>query len=505
MIYSTRERERVKSGSSGTLLQLLGKGPREAALIGAAALILLCLTGFSFWLTQRVLRDTDTADELNGYNAKLTKFVQLLRTVESSQRGYLITGEEDFLEPYEKKIGLLMPMAHELQDAAPKQLNVKDKVAALLQPLKAKLEEMGKTIARAREGQRDAAVALVKNGVGRELTDEIESEVRSIQEEGNSFVRNSEASTTRLQNFKFFIDSIGALLVLTFSFLSLWLLLRSNAAMREAQDALSKANVDLEETVAQRTAALKRANEEIQRFAHIVSHDLRSPLVNIMGFTSELETLRTELFEKLAGANALAGSDVLSKDFDEAFGFIKSSIARMDRLIAAILKISREGSRPLNPEPVDTKALVDGVVAGIAHQIREKEARVEVAALPDIVTDRLALEQIFSNLIENAIKFLNPGDRGEIRVEGCSRGSEVIYTVSDNGRGVDPRDHKRIFELFRRSGTQDVPGEGMGLAYVSALVRRLGGTVMVESALGHGSTFRLSLPSTAVSQARMVA
>ena len=329
--------------------------------------------------------------------------------------------------------------------------------------------------------------------------------MRSIQEEGSSFIRNSEASTARLQNFKFFIDGIGAVLVLTFSFLSLWLLLRSNAAMREAQDALSKANVDLEETVAQRTAALKRANEEIQRFAYIVSHDLRSPLVNIMGFTSELETLRTELFEKLAAANALAGSEVLSKDFDEAFGFIKSSIARMDRLIAAILKISREGSRPLNPEPVDAKALVEGVVAGIAHQIREKEASVVVGALPGIVTDRLALEQIFSNLIENAIKFLNPGGRGEIRVEGCSRGNDVIYTVSDNGRGVDPRDHQRIFELFRRSGPQDVPGEGMGLAYVSALVRRLGGTVTVKSALGHGSTFRLTLPSTPVSQKRMAA
>ncbi len=504
MICPVHERARVRTGSFGQFRELLRKARREATLIGVAALILLFLTGFSFWLTQRVLTDTDTADELNGYNEKLTKFVQLLRTVESSQRGYLITGEQDFLEPYEKKTGLLMPMAHELQDAAPKTLNVKDKVAALFDPLAAKLEEMRKTIALVKAQQRDAAVALVRNGVGRELTDKIEGDVRSIQEEGSSFIRNCEASTARLQNFKFFIDGIGALLVLTFSFLSLWLLLRSNAAMREAQDALAKANVDLEETVAQRTAALKRANEEIQRFAYIVSHDLRSPLVNIMGFTSELETLRTELFEKLAAANALAGSEVLSKDFDEAFGFIKSSIARMDRLIAAILKISREGSRPLNPEPVDAKAIVEGVVAGVAHQIREKEASVVVGALPGIVTDRLALEQIFSNLIENAIKFLNPG-RGEIRVEGCSRGNDIIYSVSDNGRGVDPRDHRRIFELFRRSGPQDVPGEGMGLAYVSALVRRLGGTVTVESALGHGSTFRLTLPSTPASQKRMAA
>jgi signal transduction histidine kinase len=121
------------------------------------------------------------------------------------------------------------------------------------------------------------------------------------------------------------------------------------------------------------------------------------------------------------------------------------------------------------------------------------------------VTDRLALEQIFSNLIENAIKFLKASGLGEIKVGGFRRGAEIIYTVSDNGRGVDPKDHQRIFELFRRSGPQDVPGEGMGLAYVSALVRRLGGTITVDSALGRGSTFQLTLPTTVPFQKRMTA
>ena len=498
-------RQRVKTGSFADFLELVRKSRREAALVGAAALILISLTAFSFWLTHRVLNDADTAHELNRYNAKLTKFLELLRTVESSQRGYLLTGDQDFLDPYNEISGLLAPIAKELREAAPEKLNITGKVTALSEPLRAKLGEMAKTVALAKDGQRDAAIAHVKNGVGRELTDQIEGDVRLIQDESNALISKNEESTTRLENIKFFMDGIGALLIITFSFLSLWLLLRSHATTLEAQDELAKANADLEETVAQRTAALKRANEEIQRFAYIVSHDLRSPLVNIMGFTTELETLRTELFEKLAAANALAGSEVLSKDFDEAFAFIKSSIARMDRLIAAILKISREGSRPLHPEPVDAKALVDGVVAGVAHQIREKEVNVIVGPLPAISTDRLALEQIFSNLIENAIKFLKASGQGKIRIDGFRRGAEIIYTVSDNGRGVDPKDHQRIFELFRRSGPQDVPGEGMGLAYVSALMRRLGGTVSVESTLGRGSTFRLTLPTRESLQKRMAA
>ena len=218
-------RQRVKTGSFTHFLELVRKSRREAALVGAAALILVSLTGFSFWLTHRVLKDFETADELNAFNAKLTKFEQLLRTVESSQRGYLITGEEDFLDPYVKNAGLLIPMAKELRETAPEKLKNADKLAAFSDPLAAKLEEMAKTIALAKGGQRDAAMALVKNGVGRELMDRIEGEVASIQDEGKTLIHQNEATTTRLQNFKFFIDGVGTLLVITFSFLSLWLLL----------------------------------------------------------------------------------------------------------------------------------------------------------------------------------------------------------------------------------------------------------------------------------------
>ncbi len=489
----------------GTLPSLISKSRREAALIGIAALILLFLTGFSFWLTQHVLRDGETADELNRFNAKLTGFVQKLRTVESSQRGYLITGAAEFLRPYSEFGDQLLPLARELEATAPKQLRTIRKIQSIFEPLSAKLHEMDETISLAKSGRADIAIERVKDGFGLRLTDTIEDDVQAILDEGNAVIQENESKTRRLQSIKVLIDGVGAVLVLSFSFLSLWLLLRSNAAIRDAQEALSNANLDLERTVAQRTAALLRANEEIQRFAYIVSHDLRSPLVNIMGFTSELETLRKELFEKLGNADSLDGSETLSKDFDEAFGFIKSSIARMDRLIGAILKISREGNRPLNPEAIDTKALVAGLLDGVAHQIREKEADTIIGSLPPILTDRLALEQIFSNLIENAIKFLKPGVKGEIKIEGYSRPGENVYSVSDNGRGIDPKDHQRIFELFRRAGSQDVPGEGMGLAYVTALVRRLGGTITLESELGRGSVFRITLPRTLALQNRKAA
>ncbi len=296
--------------------------------------------------------------------------------------------------------------------------------------------------------------------------------------------------------------------------MSLLLVRRSSRARDEAEARLRDNNLNLEATVDERTADLREANDEIQRFAYIVSHDLRSPLVNIMGFTSELEELRNDIFRRIArlgrvatlvpaapedvteGAEpALEGPDKqLSDDFSEALAFIKSSIAKMDRLISAILNLTREGRREFQPEPIDMRELIDAVGATVAHQALEADAQIRISPLPDIVCDRLAVEQIFSNLIDNALKYLKPGMAGEIDVRGRTKLGFAIFEVTDNGRGIDAKDHQRIFELFRRAGTQDKPGQGIGLAHVRALVRRLGGTMSVASELDQGSTFTVTLP-----------
>ncbi len=288
---------------------------------------------------------------------------------------------------------------------------------------------------------------------------------------------------------------------------------RSARARDDAEAQLRDNNLNLEATVDERTADLREANDEIQRFAYIVSHDLRSPLVNIMGFTSELEELRGDIFRRIAtlaraGAEAppvpagageieplLEGEDKqLSQDFTEALGFIKSSIAKMDRLITAILNLTREGRREFEPVKIDTRELIEAIVTTVAHQAAEAEAQIRIEPLPNIVSDRLALEQIFSNLIDNALKYLKPGVPGDITVRGRTKLGFAIFEVADNGRGIDPKDHQRIFDLFRRAGTQDKPGQGIGLAHVRALVRRLGGTMSVSSELHNGSTFTITLP-----------
>ena len=110
------------------------------------------------------------------------------------------------------------------------------------------------------------------------------------------------------------------------------------------------------------------------------------------------------------------------------------------------------------------------------------------------MADRIAVEQVFANLIDNAVKYLRPGLPGRVSLTAEVEGGRALFRVADDGRGIDPRDHGRVFELFRRSGAQDRPGDGIGLAHVRTLVRQLGGTIALESAPGRGSTFTVMLP-----------
>jgi signal transduction histidine kinase len=188
------------------------------------------------------------------------------------------------------------------------------------------------------------------------------------------------------------------------------------------------------------------------------------------------------------------------RDFNESLSFIRAATTKMDGLISAILKISREGRRTFQPEPLDMDEMVKNLADAIRHQIDAIGASIEVEPLPSVIADRLAVEQVFSNLLDNAVKYLEPNRRGQIKVRSRDMGSRIAYEVEDNGRGIAEADHARVFQLFRRAGVQDRPGEGIGLAHVSALVRSLGGRIELTSALGVGTTFRIILPK--VSPAR---
>jgi PAS domain S-box-containing protein len=256
------------------------------------------------------------------------------------------------------------------------------------------------------------------------------------------------------------------------------------------------------EELLQRSAMeLRAANEELKSFVYSVSHDLRAPLVNVKGFTAELERTLGEALELIeAFAQGLTEEkrallhQLLRKDVPESVSFVSSSIDRMDGLISAMLKLSRFGGRELNPESVDMAALTRFLLDTFAHQIEQKHVTVKIGDLPVIVVDKMAMEQIMGNLLDNALKYLDPERSGALAVVADLTDKEMIVQVKDNGRGIAKDDIPKIFEIFRRVGRQNVPGEGMGLAYVKALVRKLGGRIWCDSEPGKGTTISFSIP-----------
>jgi len=272
-----------------------------------------------------------------------------------------------------------------------------------------------------------------------------------------------------------------------------------------ARAELEGLNAGLEARVRERTEDLIQANQEIQRFAYIVTHDLRAPLVNIMGFTTQLANALKSIQAYFNGSDERPASDgarreaelAVKEDLPEAIGFIRSSTRKMDDLINAILKISRDGRRQLKPERVNIAQIVQHSSAAIQHQVQEAEGSVDIKVdVQNVVTDRFSIEQVLSNLFDNAVKYRDKTKPLKISVHAFQVNAFTIgIDVGDNGRGIAADDHERVFELFRRSGLQDMPGEGIGLAHVRSLVRNMGGDIQLKSEMGSGATFMIRLPT----------
>lgn len=252
----------------------------------------------------------------------------------------------------------------------------------------------------------------------------------------------------------------------------------------------------LEQRVAERTAELEAQKEEVKRFAYIVSHDLRAPLVNLKGFASELRSGMREFKTLLNQAATQIDPDLhqqiqtlMDEDVNEALEFIETSVNRMDRFINALLKLSRLGRQELNLEAVDMSLVVRAALESLSHQLKEREVTVEVGPLPVIQADRTAMEQVIGNLLDNAVKYLRRDRPGYIRILAEEETDRFVFHVQDNGRGIAEKDMDKVFMPFRRVGVQDTQGEGMGLPYVQALVRRHAGEITCQSVLGEGTTF----------------
>jgi signal transduction histidine kinase len=483
----------------------------QTGFVRSTLLFLLTGTGIligiivaTFGLVERTSSTFEYILQERNIRRMAANLMQKLTDAETGQRGFVITRNELFLQPYEAAASEIREDLEQLAQAVKDRPVKVEQIDTLRGRVRAKLDEMGQTVNLVRSGDQDQAIALVQSDIGRELMTDIREILDGLKDLSDANVeRGTEAQVAATEQLQWITvgGGIAIIFVMGGAILVVAQHVKALAASRREVEVL---NEGLEARVAERTEDLMQANQEIQRFAYIVTHDLRAPLVNIMGFTAELDASLKALqayvlndgrpvSEEQIHAARLAAAE----DLPEAIGFIRSSTKKMDGLINAILKISRDGRRQLKPESVELKPILETITASVHHQISESDGKIELdIKAPRLDTDRLSVEQILGNLVDNAIKYKHPDRPLTLAVRTTPEGRHMVrIEVEDNGRGIAEQDHERIFELFRRSGQQDQSGEGIGLAHVRSLARNLGGEITVQSRLGEGSTFVLRLPS----------
>lgn len=255
----------------------------------------------------------------------------------------------------------------------------------------------------------------------------------------------------------------------------------------------------------QREEELRQLNEELESFAYIASHDLRGPLINIKGFSGEVDYMLGQLKTRLGGMVEMLPvteqqevSLIFDKEVPEAMGFIRSAVDKMDKLTTAILDLSRIGRRDYKIEEVDSNALAHETINSLAYEIAKKNISVEYRNLPRLQTDEVALQQIIGNIVDNAVKFMDASRPGKIVISAELVPGAYEFSIADNGTGISDMDKKKIFDIFRRgANARDTRGLGMGMAYVKATLRRLGGRVWFTSETEgpqQGTVFYFTIP-----------
>jgi signal transduction histidine kinase len=245
---------------------------------------------------------------------------------------------------------------------------------------------------------------------------------------------------------------------------------------------------------------LKLTNKELEQMLYVTSHDLRSPLVNVEGYSREIEYSLKDLMSSIDHADIPSSIEdkitpILKEDIPESLYYIRTSVSKMNTLLSGILTLSRVGRSSLTIEDIDMNEMMSDIVDSHRFRLNEQKIKTDKSSLPNCKGDSSQINQVFSNLLDNAVKYTDPERHGVIHISGYKDKDQSVYCIEDNGIGISPEHQDKIFEIFHQLEPNRFKGEGMGLTIAHRIIERHNGKIWVVSELGKGSKFFVSLPS----------
>jgi signal transduction histidine kinase len=485
--------------------------------------------------------------------SSLDATLSIMKDAETGQRGYLLTGDEKYLGPYASAIAELDGELKKLRATYADDPKGREHIEVLEALCADKRAELAETIQLRHDVGLEAALEVVRSDKGIRIMDKVRVEVGAIRTDALEALARRDQTVATAANVTLYTVTLGSAFANVIVLFALVVITRDVAGRRRAEDALWQSHQDLALRVEERTAELQQANEtmrgeiaerkaaqaaqqeseklviaasaklgEVNRdlvlksqeneiFVYSVSHDLRSPLVNLQGFSQELASVTHHVRDILSQPELPVplrerGLALVDNDMMQSIGFIQTAVLRLSRIIDALLRLSRAGRVEYEWQIVDVERTVGAVIASASGTIDEKSAQITVASLPAIWGDPTAVEQIFANLIANALNYLDPQRSGTIEI-GCTDFEDALssddgrdfhtYYVRDNGLGIPEAYRGKLFQAFQRLNPQAAKGEGIGLTLIRRMVERHGGKIWCESVAGEGSTFFVTLPARA--------
>ena len=417
--------------------------------------------------------------QIQNLNSGIEQLRFLANDVQASERGFLLTGDDHSLIPLEQANAALPSQIDScIRYAKEQQRALQNQVLQLTQLVKTRFDQANQVMKTQKTQGFAAALNLMKSNGSEEIMDKIRRQTGALETTLDQRESAYLDSQRRLNRWRFIVFAIGTLVLIG---VMVWLYndMLSYLHGRDAAHAqLQTLNAELEGRIEERTHDLTQANEELQQFAYVASHDLQEPLRTITSFTQLLEARYKGRFDE---------------DADEFIGYIVSSSRRMTDLINGLLALVRLRKAGHAAVPVSFDKLLEEAEISLHAAIQESQAEIQHGPLPALVVDRVQFSQVLQNLISNAIKYRRK-ERPLIRVEAKRDGSNWIFSVADNGRGFNQEFAERIFGLFQRLHSREIEGTGMGLSISRKILERHGGRSWAESTEGVGSTFYFSLP-----------